>query len=331
VTFEDPRAAFVALAALLPLGGFALTRLRARSVATALGLRPAPARAGLAPVAAAVLACLLLGAAAARPALVGGGEREVRTDSEVLFVVDVTRSMLAAAAPGEPTRLDRAREAARRLRDAVPAVPAGLAGLTDRVLPYAFPSPDRTVFLETLARSVAVDAPPPRARAVVATTFSALADISPETYFGEAVSRRTCVLLTDGESRPFVARPGERACRFLIVRVGTPQERVFDAAGTPEPRYRPDPAAAQNVELLAAATGGRAWPEPELAAAAEALRAAADAGPVRTVRADERNRQLAALPAAAALALTLLVAGRALTRRRLASPVAVWPRAPASP
>ncbi len=48
------------------------------------------------------------------------------------------------AAPGEPTRLERAR--VRSSRGCVPRSPtsrAGLAGLTDRVLPYLFPTLDR--------------------------------------------------------------------------------------------------------------------------------------------------------------------------------------------
>ena len=69
--------------------------------------------------------------------------------------------MLASAGPGEPTRLQRARSAVEQLRLAVPDVPAGISGLTDRALPYLFPTLDADVFSETLAQSVQVDSPPP--------------------------------------------------------------------------------------------------------------------------------------------------------------------------
>ena len=79
--------------------------------------------------------------------------------SEIVFVVDVSRSMLAGAGPGEPTRLDRARSVVLRIRQATPDVPAGISGLTDRLLPFLFPTVDADVFSETLERSVAADAP----------------------------------------------------------------------------------------------------------------------------------------------------------------------------
>ena len=76
--------------------------------------------------------------------------REARTDVEALFVLDVSRSMLAAAGPDDATRLERAREAALELRATIPQVRAGVAGLTDRALPYLFPTLDQ--------RDVRVDA-----------------------------------------------------------------------------------------------------------------------------------------------------------------------------
>jgi hypothetical protein len=211
----------------------------------------------------------------------------------------------------------------------VPAVPAALAGLTDRVLPYSFATPDLAVFAETLAQSVAVESPPPRTGAVVATAFDALATIGENGFFSAGISRRTCVFVTDGESRPFLAGVDRRTCRFVIVQVGTPQDRVRGPNGVAERAYRADPAAARNVERLAAVTGGDAWPASELGAAADALRTLADGGPTRTFRADDRNRSLASYPAAAAVALTLLLASLSLARRRVPSAGAVWSRSPA--
>ena len=51
--------------------------------------------------------------------------------------------MLASAGPGAPTRLDRARDGVAQLRAAVPDVPAGISGLTDRVLPVRLPDARR--------------------------------------------------------------------------------------------------------------------------------------------------------------------------------------------
>ena len=69
-----------------------------------------------------------------------------RTESQVFFVVDVSRSMAAAASPsgrraagaGPRRRRPAPRRRARRARR--------LAGLTDRVLPYLFPTLDEQAF-----------------------------------------------------------------------------------------------------------------------------------------------------------------------------------------
>jgi hypothetical protein len=195
------------------------------------------------------------------------------------------------------------------------------------VLPYAFASVDLRVFADTVARSVRVESPPPRRRAFVATDFDALA-ITGRGLFEPGASRRTCVVLTDGESRPFDARL-ERACRFLIVHVWSAGERVHGAGGVVDPSYVPDSAAPEKVARLARALRGRAWEEAELATVASALREAANVGPSRTVRADDRNRSVSVYPAAAALGLTLLLAAQ-LPRRRLASTGTLWTRSPAS-
>ena len=50
--------------------------------------------------------------------------------------------MAASATPNSPTRLERAVAAAVKLRASIPDVPAGVATLTDRVLPDLFPVPD---------------------------------------------------------------------------------------------------------------------------------------------------------------------------------------------
>ena len=54
---------------------------------------------------------------------------------------------------------------------------------------------------------------------------------------------------------------------------------MYGEDGRPEPQYRPDPAARSTVDRLASVTGGRAFDEDEVDAAAAAVRSAAQAGP----------------------------------------------------
>ena len=111
-----------------------------------LGLAPPPRRSGvLAVVAIAPSPCSSASRARSR-SVVGSEPRQVRTDAEVYFVFDITRSMLASAGAGEPTRLARARRFARRVRAAVPDVPAGIASFTNRVVPHVFPTPSLALF-----------------------------------------------------------------------------------------------------------------------------------------------------------------------------------------
>ena len=122
--------------ALVPLVALAVAFARQRRVALALGLEPVPGRRALRAAAPLVLACLLVGVAAARPVMDDDGAADGANASEVVFVTDVSQSMLAAPRAGAPTRLERTRfivrqHACRRSRRA-----GGLAGLTDRALPY---------------------------------------------------------------------------------------------------------------------------------------------------------------------------------------------------
>ena len=297
--FLTPLGALAALIALVPLATAALAARQGRRVARALGLRAGRPRSALVrPVAAAVV-CTLLGLAAAQPVLVSTETHRVRTHSQVLFVIDVSRSMLAAASPRSPTRLERARAAVARLRGDVADVPAGLAGLTDRVLPYSFPAATAATFDEVLAHSVLVEAPPPQDVSTVATSFDALSALARDGFFAAAATWRTCVLVTDGESRPFSAEGMAQAlathgCSLIVVRVGGPGEHVYSADGEPEAGYRPDPAALASVRRLAAATGGTAADESDLGQAASALRRLAERGPV--ARASARDDSAPARP-----------------------------------
>lgn len=311
LTFLTPLGAFVALGALLPVAALAVAAHRADRVARLLKLEPAGPRSLVLPAVLVGLAFAWLGVAAAQPALRTTHRQEVRTQSQVFFIVDVSRSMAASETLSGPTRLARARTDVARLRAAVPDVPSGLAGLTDRVLPYLFPTASTIAFDETLRRSVLVETPPPQQVSTNATSFAALASLARDGFFQRSVATRTCVLITDAETRSYptesVARAlaGPRGCRLLVVRVGGASDRVFGADGTPEAGYAPDPAAPANAQQLAEAAGGRAFDEASFGAAASALRTAAEVGPVRREPASATTRALA--PYAAGLAVLLIL------------------------
>src|SRR5664279_2962626 len=98
--------------------------------------------------------------------------------------------MLAARSPGAPTRLARARADAIRLRDELAGVPAGVATLTDHVLPHLFPSPDATVFDQTVLRAVRIDEPPPVTSEVIATSLGALGALGTQNFYSPTARHR---------------------------------------------------------------------------------------------------------------------------------------------
>jgi von Willebrand factor type A domain len=326
LTFLSPIGALVSLAALAPLAALFVARRRVREVTSRLGLRP-PADRSLALRAALITAALvLLGLAAARPAVRTTDARVARTDAQAFFVLDVSRSMLASSGPEAPTRLERAKAVALRLRAAAPDVPAGVAGLTDRVLPYVFPTSDPGVFATVLARSVAVEAPPPGETHTVATTFEAIAGLQRRGFFPGAVDRRLCVVLTDGESRPFEVDSVAEAlltsppCRLVVVRVGDADERIFAPGGPVEAEYRPLETAASSLETLVSATGGRLFEEGEVGAAGSRLESLAGTGPTTHVGVGTKTTELAFYLSLAAGAVILVLLVGAAARRRFSLP-----------
>lgn len=296
MTFLTPLGALACFAAVLPLAALALARRRASRVAAAIGLtarRPALGRALLL-----TGACCAFGLAAAQPALQRDERRQARTDVQALFVLDVSRSMLASSGPEGATRLERARRTALRLRAAIPEVPAGVAGLTDRALPYLFPTLDPRAFASTIRESVEIESPPPQQVARVVTSFDALASIGTQGFFPAGLERSVCVVLTDGESIPF-AGPGG-GCRLVVVQLWDPGERIY-RDGRGEPQYRPDEAA----PALAAKLGPVAR-EDELGRARQLLALAVGDGPVRELPgSDGSTLELGPYAGLAGLALVL--------------------------
>lgn len=310
MTFLTPLGSLVALAALPPLAAAFAGRRRADAVRQALGLAPRPGT-RLSRALAAAAAFVALGAAAAQPALVHQSRVRERIGVEALFVIDTSRSMAASATPASPTRLDRAITAAVRMRAAIADVPAGVATLTDRVLPNLLPVPDLASFDAVAERSVAIESPPPTATAVRATSYSALDQVASGNYFDPHTSRRLVVLLTDGESNPVDAGQIAQALspvhgyRFLAVQFWRSDEAVYGSNAKPETAYRPDPLGRVVLQSLANATRGRAYTESRLGAAISDLHQAAGKGRTTASRAVTESR-LTLSPYLAALALLLL-------------------------
>jgi hypothetical protein len=314
LTFSTPWAGLVAVAVLVPLLALLASVERVRATALRLGLVPAPRRLAAAALLAAG-ACVLAGVAAAQPAFRTTRHQEVRSRSEITFVVDVSRSMAAAPAVAGESRLARARGIVSRLQAAVADVPSGLAGLTDRVLPYLFPTADSGTFAETLRRSVALEAPPPEQVSTNATSFGALAALTKAGFFTASADRRTCVLVSDSETRSYStgsvadALGGANGCRLVVVTVGGSRDRVYGVDGTPEANYVADPAARANARALAEAVGGRAFDEHDVGAAVAALKGDAEVGPVRRASTVASSRALGPYAGAGALVLVLALVG----------------------
>jgi hypothetical protein len=325
LTFLAPAGALVCLAAVVPFVAALLAGRRTREVARSIGLRPASARSQALRVSALAAAVILLGLAVARPALRTEETREARTDAQAFFVFDVSRSMRARSGPTAPTRLERAREAALRLRAAVDSVPSGAASLTDRVLPYVFPTSNERVFRSVVTRSVTVETPPPREVRSLATTFDALADLPRRSFFARDAKVRLCVVLTDGETRSFsssevgAALLASPRCRLVVVRVGGAGDRIYDDTGRPEAQYRPQEDAGAAVEALAAAAGGNAFTEDDVDSAADTLRSLAGQGPTRSVGVETSTTELAPyLALVACAAILVLVLGPLVLERFVA-------------
>ena len=290
-SFLTPLAGLVTLAAAIPLVAFVRSEQRAARVRELLRLAP-PGSSQRNTVAAIVVLALLVGVGAAQPVLEETQEHRARSDVQAFFVIDTSRSMLASEEAGGETRFERARSAARRMRDELATVPVGIASITDRTLPLLFPTADPDSFASTLEFALGVDRPPSsEAGNVRATRFGALAAVASRNFFRGA-DRRLVVLFTDAETTRFNAQGianefSQANVELVVVRFWREGEQVFGPQGAPEP-YEPDPASADSAQQLAEAAGGRAFDEDELD---DAMRSAADAvgegeTVMRTVRTD---------------------------------------------
>lgn len=275
LTFLTPLAGIFAVSALLPLAIYWLRAQRAGRIRGALRLEE-PSRRGRAPLVAALAAVpALLGMAAAQPVL--GTERSVpeRDDAEAFFVMDTSRSMLAADSAGSATRFERSVEAASAIRDRIPQVRAGIVSMTDRLLPHVLPTTDRRVFEATLRRSIGVELPPPAfTYSTHATAYDLLAGIPERRYFSQTAKKRVLVVLTDGESRPFGstldgAFPGKPPIEIVFVRFWVADERIYQTGVADS--YVPDNGSQAALDRAASLVGGQAFSEGEVDAAGDAV------------------------------------------------------------
>ena len=313
--FLTPKGLLLALLVLVPLAAFLAVSRRATGVREALGVPALPEGARIVPLVAVVAVGVLLGLAAAQPLIERSAERKVRSDAEAYVVLDVTRSMLARQGLQGQMRIVRAKRIAEELRASLPDVKFGVASLTNRVLPHLFPSPDQDVFRATLEKSVGIERPAPGTGFIIApgqvssrnaTTFSALRGMGTQNFFSPEARKRVVIVLTDGESPDVAANAVGSSFRkagiqAVFLRFWGSGERVF-TNGEAEPQYRPDPQSRPILESLAAATGGRAFDEADLAAAEQQVHADVGSGPAEA-EATERGHRLPLAPYLAAVAI----------------------------
>jgi len=288
LVFLTPLGGLLALAVALPLAAFAIGAARRAQIRELLGLGPPPPGRPVALVALTAIP-LLLGLAAMGPALRTDVGRRVRSSTEAIFVLDVSRSMDASAGPHSPTRLVQARTAALRLRDSIADVPSGVASLTNQLLPHLFATSDESAFAATV-ESLGVGKPPPQGTGIVQTSFIPLSAIAAQGYFRRLTKHRLVVLLTDGESAPFfpasigeVLRPSvppqpsqrallEAPVSLVIVRFGGSSDRLYGPKGSVDAAYRPDGRAPTIVKDLARAARGRSFDSSQLSDVEATLR-----------------------------------------------------------
>jgi len=316
VVFLSPMAALVAVAFVLPLVALALRERAASRVRSGLGLaRPGAARmlgriVGLAALAA------LVAATAAQPAVRATDRTPVRADAELYLTFDVTRSMLAASAPGRTVRFERARRIGIQLHRGLRDVPTGVATFSNRMMPLLFPTGDERGVEAVLAHSLRIMQPQPAfltaARATQLGTLTLAADRS---YFNPGAQKRVLVVLSDLDTDFFSLDGTLKLLRRhriepFLIRVAEPGERIFERNGRPEAYTS---VSTVSVGALRAA-GWHAYEEPDAAHVVGDVRSYLGGGATRPSGVVESQRNLAPL-----LALLALVVAVALTAPSLYS------------
>jgi hypothetical protein len=203
-------------------------------------------------------------------------------------------------------------------------VPAGVAALNNRLLPYLFPTVDQEAYSSVVEQAYGIQKPPPAIDPdPLATAFDRLGEVTTQRFFSPGTRKRLLIVLSDAETRPFDARRTLSELRRsrttpVVVRFWAHGERIFRRGRTPE-RYR----ATQANELTRLrAAGWPAYTEGELAAVVHRIRETIGSGPEARIGFRRRETSIAPAIALAALAPLLLVfvpAGLLLPGRRRAS------------
>lgn len=322
ITLATPLAGLAALAGVVPLAVLLLRARAAGRLRAELGLPDPPLRARLVRPIALTCAFGLLGLAAAQPSIRRQHERVIRTDAQLLVVLDNSRSMLASSSATGPPRYRRAIAFAHRLHTALPQLAVGVSSLSNRLLPYLFPTVDDRAFDAVLERAYGIQRPRPALDADHwVTSFGELAQVTSRRFFSPGVRKRLLVVLSDAETRPFEAK---RLLRDLqdhgttpfVVRFWHPDERIFRHDGKTESYH-----ATQAGELRRLrAAGWQAYPETQLGNVVQRIRQTLGSGPVGRVGYLRRETSIAPMLALASLAALLLVlapAGQLPSLRRL--------------
>ena len=357
MTFLTPLGGLIALTVFMPAVALVVVSQRNTRARRGLGLT-APRR-DTTGVVAVALVPLLLGLAATQPAIRRTRTRDYRAHAEALFVIDVSGSMGAASSPNAPGRLSQAKVAAIRLRNAIADIPSGVVTLTTQILPQLLPTRDVATFDSTVQRVIAVEKPPPPtvAYGTLGTSFEPLTSLRKSGYFAPDANRRLVVLLSDGESGPYnpettaagltgstvVTAPEQTRNIFgapatalppstfqksapplalVIVRVGSPSDRLYEPDGTIDAAYRPEADADAIVANLAALAHGRAYnASTSLGAAAREMRRLVGRGRDQAAGTTTTTVGIARYIALAALFLTALALWRrnAIKRARPAT------------
>jgi hypothetical protein len=319
VSLLTPEAALLAFGAFIPAVLLLDGEKRATLVRFVLGLAEPPSSHRRLLLGSIVAVAALLGFAAAQPVLDVESGAQSRQDTEVWFVLDISRSMLASTGLEEPTRFQRAIEDAKQIRTELADVPSGVASLTDRLLPHVFPTSDQGVFQAVLERSVGIDKPPPATFNVTATTLGSLTALANRNMYRREIPNRVAIVFTDAESRPFASEAVGQVFRrppgisTVFIRYGNANERVYTLDGGAESGYTPHPDAPQILAALANATGGRAFREGQAEEVARAVRGAIGSGETEVSEDDRREIPLAPY----AVAFAFLPLGLLIWRRNL--------------
>jgi hypothetical protein len=277
VTFLTPLDALFVLAGALPVAVLLASRRRAAQIRRLLGAVGSRPRAAAPVVVALVLLSALVAVAAAQPVVVRNRMVSERADAQAFVLFDTSLSMSAAAAPGRPTRLARAKRLALEIQQALPDLPIGIASMTDRSLPNLLPTTDATLFARTVMQAIAVDEPPPsQSYSNRATTFTAIVPLTESRFYSQGVRRRLLFVLTDGEAAqisPLLLLTLHRRVPTIFVHVWEPGERIFGSHGRPDPKYVSDPRSGSALDAIASDTGGGpAFGEHDVGAIVQAAR-----------------------------------------------------------